>query len=308
MLAATINNRRRIGCEFEMTIPRVGTGGGRDVQETLAQVLSANGVPAVARPYSHQPIHRADVAVEYDQSVRGESRYEGIAWYSVEIKTRPLVGIDDWERIVPKALDICRYLGARVNRSCGHHLHVDLPESLADPRHIRSVYNLFHRFEPLIYGIVAPSRRENGYARPMQDRTRYLHGCKTWRCFRRALGDWDRRCGLNLIHLFQREPRIELRYHHGTLDPDKARHWMHFALRMIDHATTRRCQAATKQVSNDRRGLEALRYTIGLRSNPKMYANVDKELRQTGAYMLQRWKQFNEPKISEQTSSNEIDG
>ena len=81
MLTAELNKTRRIGCEYEMTIPLIGTGSGHDVQQTLANVLTANGIRAIARPYDHTLLPRnTDVAVEYDSSVRGESQYAGITW------------------------------------------------------------------------------------------------------------------------------------------------------------------------------------------------------------------------------------
>ena len=49
---------------------------------------------------------------------------------------------------------------------------------------------------------------------------------------------------LNLTHLFKDAPHLELRHHHGTLDPNKARHWLRFCLRLVDHAIQRSCQAA----------------------------------------------------------------
>jgi hypothetical protein len=70
---------RRIGVEFEMTIPLVGSGSGADVQNTLANVLTANGIRAISRGYSRRPLQPGiDVAVEFDSSVRGESKYDGI--------------------------------------------------------------------------------------------------------------------------------------------------------------------------------------------------------------------------------------
>ena len=116
-LIAELNQNRRIGCEFEMSVALVGSGGGRDVQETLARVLTANGLRARARSYTNSPVPRGcALAVESDSSVSGRPEYQGISWHSVEIKTRILNGIDDWEAIVPKALDICRYLGIYPRR------------------------------------------------------------------------------------------------------------------------------------------------------------------------------------------------
>jgi hypothetical protein len=141
MLVSELNrNSRRLGCEFEVAVPQVGGGQSDDVRKVIAQVLSANDVPAVARGYSHRPVpDGADVCVEYDSSVRGESRFRGVQWVSVEVKTRILSGMDDWEQVVPPMLEILKYLGARVNSSCGHHIHVELAEAKSKPAVIRSL-------------------------------------------------------------------------------------------------------------------------------------------------------------------------
>jgi len=299
MRFANLNATRRMGAEFEMTIPSVSGGTGGDVQRTLARILSSNGVRAVDRAYTHARVpSNSDITVEYDSSIRGESRYQGISWHSIEVKTRILNGIADWEAVVPKTLEICRYLGARVNRSCGHHLHIDFREASFRPATIRSLYNLIHRFEPVIFGLVAPSRRENGYARALDDHSRRFHGCRSRSSYYRALQGWQRERGLNLIHLFETEPRIEFRYHQGTLDANKARHWMRLLNRLVEHSVTRSCQAARQQVQNNRKGFDAFRYTIGLRSNAGIYSKVCPELKETSKYLLKRWKHLNQEEIS----------
>lgn len=295
MLTAELNRTRTIGAEYEMVIARVGSGDGMDVQRTLAEVLSANGVRAIARPYSHAPVpNNADVAVEFDNSVRGESRYQGIHWFPVEIKTRILNGIDDWETVVPPMLDICRYMGARVNASAGHHLHLGFGEIKDDVRHVRSLWNLFHRYNDVIFGLVAPSRRHSTFCRPMPSSTKILHGANSIRTLRRRLANYDRYSSLNLTHLFDGDAaRIELRHRDSTLEADKARHWLRFCMRLVDHAVTRSCQAAAVPVENNRKGLERLLIGVGLKVNSKVYSTVSPELRQTGKHMLRRWKQFN---------------
>ena len=295
MLTAELNRTRRIGCEYEMTMPCVGRGGGRDVQEVLAQVLTANGIRAIARGYDHTLLPpNVDIAVEYDTSVQGESKYAGITWYPVEVKTRILDGYDDWERVVPQTLEICRYMGARVNTSCGHHLHFSFDEVNADPRTVRSLWNLTHRFNEVIYGLVAPSRRNNQFCRPLPTTTKLLHRANSQRSLQEILRSYDRYFGLNLTNLFCDSPHIELRWHHGTLDPVKARHWLRFCLQFIEHAAVNRtCQAAPQPLENNRRGLEALLTVIGLKINTKIYCRVSSELRETGRYILRTWKKFN---------------
>ena len=233
-LVAEINYRRRLGVEHEMAIALVGSGGGRDVRETVGRILTANGVHATSREYSHAPVPEGyDVAIESDSSVQGHSLYQGVSYHSVELKTRILEGLPDWENIVPTCLSLCKYLRGNLNRTTGHHVHINFPEA-QDPRRIRSLFNLIHRFQPLMYAIVSPSRLGNGYARPIPlESSRLLHGCKTRESFRRNLSNWDRQCGLNLTHVFEPAPRIEFRYHQGTLDVEKARHWLRLLNRLV---------------------------------------------------------------------------
>ena len=208
MLEATLTNRR-LGCEFEFALPIVGGGSGHDVQRVLATVLTANGLIACSRPYCHDPLPpQVDLAVECDSSVRGMDDMPGIAWASIELKTRILEGMGDWEAIVPKAMSIAQYLGGRVNTSTGFHVHVDFPEARQHPTKIRSLYNLIHRFDGILFGLVAPSRKTCGYAKPLPNHSRLLHRCRGIRPFQRALAGWDRHYGLNLTNFAGSEPHI----------------------------------------------------------------------------------------------------
>jgi|GEM_PF-6597563 len=180
MLSADLNRTRRLGVELEFALCQLGGGDQNDVRRMLAEILTSNGVPAIARGYSHAPVpHGVDICVEYDASVRGESRYQNLRWIPVEMKTRVLCGMDDWERVVPRAIAIVHYLGARVNASCGFHCHVELPEAAERPHCIRSLYNVTHRIESLLYGLQPPSRRSGGYSRPMPDVSGRLAHCRS---------------------------------------------------------------------------------------------------------------------------------
>ena len=294
-LVAELNYDRRIGVEHEAAVALIGSGGRREVQETVANVLTANEIKAKARGYMHAPVpYGFDVTVEYDASVQGESRYQGITWHSLELKSKILNGLYDWESIIPKALTIINYLGGKINPTTGYHVHLDFPEAVENPRKIRSLFNLIHRFEPLIYSLVAPSRRQNRYVRPIRaEASRKLHHCRTLRCFRMALADGSREDGLNLTHVFDTIPRIEFRWHHGTLDPEKARHWLRFLNRLLEHSVTRNCQAAKRQVKPSMPAFDNFLMTIGFRSNSGIYTKVAPELRETGKYLRRRFKHFN---------------
>src|SRR5881394_543161 len=88
---------RTIGAEFECAVPLVGNGSTLDVQRQIASILTANGIRASYRAYSHDPLPpNTDIMVESDASVRGESRLAGITWCSLEVKTRILQGMADY--------------------------------------------------------------------------------------------------------------------------------------------------------------------------------------------------------------------
>jgi hypothetical protein len=94
---------------------------------------------------------------------------------------------------------------------------------------------------------------------------------------------------LNLTHIPRDEFRIENRFHQGTLNAEKARHWLRLCLRMVDHAVTRSCQFG-EPLPNSRESLDKLLITIGLK--PNIY-KTSSELRETGRWISKRWKQLN---------------
>jgi len=293
MLVAELDRNRTIGVEHELYCPIVGGSGIADVQSMIAETLCANGVTAIRRNYSSAPLPAgADIAVEGDSSIRGTSEYRGVRYAPIEIKTR-VMDCDTWEQVVPTVLRLVRHLGGRVNNTCGHHVHIGLPEVQERPAVIRSAYNLFHRYEPVILGgLVPPSRRENGYCCRMPDRIKLFHGCRSVRAYRKALEDWHRYCGLNLTPLAGASPNLEIRYASGTLDPEKARHWLRFCLQMVGHAVARSCQAGKQLVCGKKEFLNLLT-TCGFRANSRIYSKVSAELRETGRYLLlKRFRKF----------------
>ena len=296
MLSAGINRTRQIGCEYEMTVPLIGLGTGSEVQAVLASIFNANHIRAASRGYSRDPVPaHADVVVEHDSSVQGEKRYHGIIWHSIEIKTRILNGMDDWERVVPKVLEIAAYCGARVNASCGHHVHLGLPEVKESLRPVRSLTALVSRVEPVLFGLVSPSRRGNYYCAPIGKPTA---ASSVGPNGERSSDIGDRLCSrydaLNLTHISAASPHIEFRHHQGTLDANKSRHWLRLLLQVTEHAVTRNCQSHATPLENNRRGFERMATAIGLRVNSKIYRSVSDELAETASFLLRRWRHFNE--------------
>lgn len=289
---------RLLGVEIECVIPIVGRGENLDVQNLLAEVLSNQGIRAAARQYSHAPVPPGcKLAVEHDSSLRDESRYAGLRWSKIEVKTTPMT-YRELERVLPAALDIINYFGARINPSCGLHVHHHLPEVRERPQVVKSLQHLWWRFHPVMYGLVAPSRRSNTYCfPPRREDARHYDRCNTYDLLARTVNDASRYNGLNLTNLSNRERcTVEWRIHQGTTDWQKISAWVLATQRWVEHAVTRSCHFRDEPMPNTREGINALLVTTGLKGNSRIYPKVDKELRKVGKYLLRRWKGFNLPR------------
>lgn len=292
-----INSNRKIGIEIECLVPIVGIGSNRDVQELIAQVLTNHGIQSCSRGYTQQPLPRdCQLAVEHDASLHDESKYRGLSWSKLEIKTSPMLW-DEVERVLPEALEIIKYVGARINASCGLHVHHHLPEAEDKPQVVRNLQHLWWRFSPVMYGVVAPSRLTNMYCRPpRRDDATVFDSCVNYASLCGKLNRSERYHGLNLINLANRERMtVEWRIHGGTTDWSKIRPWILATQRWVEHAVKRSCHFKPEPLANTQAGLNALLVTTGLRSNSRIYRKVDKDLRDVGKYLLQRWKQFTFP-------------
>lgn len=287
---------RLIGVEIEVAVPIVGTGATSDVQTLMARILKNHGIPSHVRPYNRTPIPQGcDLAIECDSSIQGEQRYAGMSWSQIEIKTRPM-NYADLQRVLPPALDIIRYLGARSTPSCGLHVHHNLPEAASHPKIVRNLQHLWWRYHKVIYGLVAPSRHSNTYCRPPQqnDAVRF-DACHNFEQLRHKLDGCDRYSGLNLTNLTDVNRRtVEWRVHNGTTDWNKIGSWVLATQRWTVHAIHRSCQYRPEPVANSQAGLNSLLITTGLKPNNRVYQKVDKELRQAGRFLLRRWKHFNQ--------------
>ncbi len=293
---SSLNRSRRVGVELEMALPLIGGGQAHDLRCKMADILSVNGLRAIARSYSHSPVPDGyDVVIESDGSIRGETQYQGIEWVPVEVKTRILNGNEDFDRVVKKLCELCRYLGARQNTSTAVHLHVEFREAKQTPAVIRSFFNLAHRFEAVVFGLVAPSRRDNQYCKRLPNKTKLLHPCTRLQHFSQVLNSagLERYWAFNMTHLFGGAPRIEFRHHHGSLDFEKILHWKNLCLRLIDHSIQRNCKASPSPLPNDKASMLRMLVTLGMKPNTRVFPKVDPELRATGRFLLRRWQILN---------------
>lgn len=291
---ATITDRH-LGCELECVVPVVGRGETRDIQELLVHLLRNQGLTAIARPYCHSALPSGvDLCVEHDSSLRGENRYSGITWGQIEVKTRPLT-FRELEQLLAPALDIIRYVGARITPSCGVHVHHDLTEVVERPEIVRNLQHFWWRFHRVVYGLVAPSRHSNSFCRPPRPEDATLFdNIRSYDQLCQRLTRCNRYAGLNLSNLSDPNRRtVEWRLHGGTTEWGKIKNWVLATQRWTEHSVVRSCHFRPEPVPNTRAGLNALLVTTGLKPNSRIYCKVDSELRAVGRYLLRRWKHFN---------------
>jgi hypothetical protein len=166
------------------------------------------------------------------------------------------------------------------------------------PEVVRNLQHLWWRFHPVMYGVVPLSRKSNQYCRPpQQSDAKRFDKAKSYAALCRELNSVDRYQGLNLTNLANRDRMTaEWRIHSGTTDWAKIKAWVLATQRWTEHAVKRSCHFKAEPVSNTLAGLNALMTTTGLKPNSRIYMKVDKELRETGRFLLKRWKHFNSPR------------
>lgn len=210
-------NNRKFGVELEV----VGTTRHALERELLARGLRVN---TSHRGYTHQV--SASWKVVTDASVMG----------GYELVSPPLKGANGLAQL-KKACEALDAAGARVNRSCGLHVHHDVGDlnGLAFTRLMTAWSNNQRGTD----GLVAPSRRNSQWARPLTpsdlDNVSRIPADADTNGIRRHLGYVDRYRSLN-VAAFPRYGTVEVRQHQGTISYDKVAAWIAFGQAFITWA------------------------------------------------------------------------
>lgn len=150
----------------------------------------------VLSPFSKWVNIGADGSIDYGQGEKG-------------VEIRICVKRNETRDVVPGILDALKSIGARVNKSCGLHVHLDQRNNeetaLAFQKLVRSLN--------LLYSVVPASRRKNRYCK----RNRHAD-------FASAVNG-DRYYAINAT-AYRRYKTLEVRLFGGTLDADKIINWI----------------------------------------------------------------------------------
>jgi len=131
---------------------------------------------------------------------------------------------------------------AYISSRCGYHLHIDTRDY--DWYHFAVLLAMTKLIEPHIFSWLPSSRRTSRWCHPVSQNWQSFKNICDRETFVEFYYDGDsyrddkyhdkRYCGLNLHSHFQANQGTELRYHSGTLNPDKMLHWSIVWSQIID--------------------------------------------------------------------------
>jgi hypothetical protein len=147
----------------------------------------------------------------------------------------------------------------KVDKSCGFHVHHDINDF--ENKNLFALFGMVAKWQPVLDRLVAPSRRDNRYCRPLLHSTtssahehvqRLRRMGSTFRTFGmdaiwNTYND-DRYMVLNAQHYLDRGT-IEFRQHQGTIDADKIAWWVILTQNIVDHAANAKAAVFTASSS-----------------------------------------------------------
>lgn len=202
-----------------------------------AAALRVAGIEARSEGYNH------DVCGYWKLSTDASVHDDELGGREFECISPPLSGQEGLDK-VRRVVEVLRNAGARVNSSCGLHVHHNASEFKL--RHLRSVLALYWKYESAIDELVPLSRRENNnaYCHSLRRNIRQGWGedrsiVTTRDLARRFDGDYGRYHKINLSS-YLRYGTVEFRQHAGTLNGAKITAWILFTQAIVTRAVEAR--------------------------------------------------------------------
>lgn len=190
-------------------------------KRALQRAMDLSGLRNYISGYSHND-SRTLYKIATDCSISGPD--------SVECVT-PILKGKSGENSLKKACDALNQVGARVNRSCGLHVHFGA-EEMSDAHYVR-VFRNYQKCEKVIDSFLAPSRRgtNNQYCKTLAGV--HFEECNTKTDCRYVLD--DRYYKVN-AEAYCSHKTIEFRQHQGTTDYQKIIMWVQFLRKLIEYS------------------------------------------------------------------------
>ncbi|MRJ09738.1 amidoligase enzyme [Ornithobacterium rhinotracheale] len=204
---------RKFGVEIEFFGPS---------DEDLAFKMNLSGLAYQMERYNHAT--RNHWKFTTDSSIRGDN--------AKELVSPPLQGNDGLQAL-RKACKALRLADAKVNRSCGLHIHIDANDF--DLESFKLLVRNWIRIEPQIDQMMPPSRRANNntYCQSNIDANidQRINRASTILHLTNIFGTRYKK--LNLLS-FQRHGTIEFRQHGGSTNYRKIKQWILICSRLVE--------------------------------------------------------------------------
>jgi hypothetical protein len=186
--------------------------------------LEAVGITATFEGYTHAVMSNWKIVTDASVTDAGTGRGTGLELVS------PILKGEEGLQELAKALDALRNAGAKVNTTCGLHVHIDTLGMNGIQR--KNFFNSYVRNQDVMDRLVSVSRRDN-----RRYTARYTTAQANSYAEAIALGnDGGSRFYTVNICSFQKYGTLEFRQHQGTLSGKKAVAWVKMLLAMAETA------------------------------------------------------------------------
>lgn len=142
------------------------------------------------------------------------------------------------------ACDTLVQAGARVNRSCGLHVHIGAA-SLTGEQYANVFVN-YAMLESIIDGFMPRSRHDNRYAKALRGVVASLKNCHTVEAVKSAMHR-DRYYKVNCVS-YDRHRTIEFRQHAGSVNYTKIKNWVMFCGKLVEWSKTHRLDVPVESI------------------------------------------------------------
>jgi hypothetical protein len=191
-------------------------------RESLISAGTANGLQVRSEGYNHHD-NKSYFKIVSDSSLQGDNTNEVVS---------PILKGNKGLNSLKAMCDTLASVDARVNRSCGLHVHIGA-ENLSDEHYVRIVRN-YQKLESVIDSFMPNSRRGNN--------SRWCHSlqgvdfshCTTKTDVYNAMYG-DRYYKVNAV-AYLRHKTIEFRQHSGTVEYEKISNWVKFLAKLVEYS------------------------------------------------------------------------
>ena len=201
----------------------------------LENALRNEGINVNAEDYNHTT--RNHWKIVRDGSISGDNAFE--------IVSPPLQGQDGLEQL-KKVCKVLRQLRAKINKSCGLHIHLDASD--LELNTWKNITFNYAKLESTIDSFMPNSRRENNnrYCQSIKrqsDLESKINNARTLENLAKAITNRDRYYKLN-FESFWRHRTIEFRQHSGTIEFEKISNWINFVSKLVHFSKTSRVSSS----------------------------------------------------------------